>query len=40
MSSTHRYAKNDINIIEACVRLMSDNPYTLEEILALKKDSE
>lgn len=32
--------KNDINIIEACVRLMSDNPYTLEEILALKKDSE
>src|SRR5699024_342680 len=32
--------KNDINIIEACVRLMSDNPYTLEEILAFKKDSE
>ena len=32
--------KNGINIIEACVRLMADNPYTLEEILAFKKDSE
>jgi len=31
--------RNGINIIEACVRLMEGNPYTLEEILAQKKDS-
>ena len=29
--------KNGINIIDACVRLMSSHPYNLEEILAYKK---
>ena len=32
--------KNGINIIEACVRLMNGNPYTLNEILKLQKNSE
>ena len=30
--------KNGINIIDACLRLLNDNPYTLEEILAKKDD--
>lgn len=30
--------KNGINIIDACVRLMNGQPYTLEEILEYKKD--
>lgn len=32
--------KNGINIIDACVRLMNDNPYTLEEILHIEKNSD
>ncbi len=32
--------KNGINIIEACVRLMYGNPYTLKEILDHEKNSE
>ena len=32
--------KNGINIIEACVRLMYGNPYTLKEILEHEKNSE
>lgn len=31
--------RNGINIIEACVRLMKGDPFTLEEILEQKKDS-
>ena len=30
--------KNNINIIEACVRLMNNNPYSLKEILNLDDD--
>lgn len=32
--------KNGINIIEACIRLMNGNPYTLKEILGDEKNSE
>ena len=32
--------KNGINIIDACVRLMDNNPYTLDEILPKEKDSD
>ncbi len=32
--------KNHINIIEACIRLMNNNPYTLKEILGDEKNSE
>lgn len=31
--------KNNINIIEACVKLMEGNPYTLEEILNYKPNN-